>query len=41
MSRTHLTRLLIGVWGVALILGAIGVLWRLVSKDAYFGSYIP
>ena len=41
MSRTHLTRLLIGVWGVALILGAIGVLWRLVSKDADFGSYIP
>jgi anaerobic selenocysteine-containing dehydrogenase/Ni/Fe-hydrogenase subunit HybB-like protein len=41
MSRTTVKRILIGVWAVALALGAAGVVWRLVSEDADFGSYIP
>ncbi len=41
MSRTTFKRVLIGVWAVAFAAGVVGVLWRLVSEDADFGSYIP
>lgn len=41
MSRTTLKRVLVGIWAVAFVLGAIGVVWRLFSKQADFGSYIP
>jgi len=41
MTRTTVKRILVGVWAVAFVAGAIGVLWRLVSEDADFGSYIP
>ncbi|HLE99329.1 MAG TPA: NrfD/PsrC family molybdoenzyme membrane anchor subunit [Gaiellaceae bacterium] len=41
MSRTTVKRVLIGIWAVAFVLGAIGVLWRLRSEHADFGSYIP
>src|SRR3970040_2005764 len=41
MSRTNVKRVLIGIWAAALALGAVGVVWRLVSEDADFGSYIP
>src|SRR3990172_7267801 len=41
MSRTTMKRVLIGVWAVAIVLGMVGVIWRLVSEDADFGSYIP
>ncbi|HSI97981.1 MAG TPA: NrfD/PsrC family molybdoenzyme membrane anchor subunit, partial [Gaiellaceae bacterium] len=41
MSRTQVRHALIGLWAVAFVLGAVGVLWRLVSEHADFGSYIP
>jgi anaerobic selenocysteine-containing dehydrogenase/Ni/Fe-hydrogenase subunit HybB-like protein len=41
MSRNTLKRVVVGVWAVAFVLGAIGVVWRLWSEDADFGSYIP
>jgi anaerobic selenocysteine-containing dehydrogenase/Ni/Fe-hydrogenase subunit HybB-like protein len=41
MNRTHVKRALIVIWAIALVLGAIGVLWRLWSEHADFGSYIP
>jgi anaerobic selenocysteine-containing dehydrogenase/Ni/Fe-hydrogenase subunit HybB-like protein len=40
MSTTT-KRILIGLWAAVFVLGAFGVLWRLVSEDADFGSYIP
>jgi len=41
MTHTTLKRALIGVWAVAFAAGVVGVVWRLVSEDADFGSYIP
>ena len=41
MSRTTVKRILVGAWAIAFVAGAVGVLWRLVSEDADFGSYIP
>ncbi|HXF97994.1 MAG TPA: NrfD/PsrC family molybdoenzyme membrane anchor subunit [Gaiellaceae bacterium] len=41
MNRTHLERALIAIWALAFTLGALGVLWRLWSEHADFGSYIP
>ncbi|GIU95952.1 MAG: hypothetical protein KatS3mg012_2409 [Gaiellaceae bacterium] len=41
MNRTHVERALIATWAVAFLLGGLGVLWRLYSEHADFGSYIP
>ncbi len=41
MSRTMVKRILVGAWAIAFAAGAAGVVWRLVSEDADFGSYIP
>jgi anaerobic selenocysteine-containing dehydrogenase/Ni/Fe-hydrogenase subunit HybB-like protein len=41
MSRTTVKRILLAVWAVAFVAGAVGVVWRLVAEDADFGSYIP
>jgi anaerobic selenocysteine-containing dehydrogenase/Ni/Fe-hydrogenase subunit HybB-like protein len=41
MSRTTVRRALFGAWAAAFVAGTVGVLWRLVSESADFGSYIP
>jgi anaerobic selenocysteine-containing dehydrogenase/Ni/Fe-hydrogenase subunit HybB-like protein len=41
MARHTAKTVLIGVWAVAFAAGVLGVLWRLRSEDADFGSYVP
>jgi len=41
MSRTMVKRILVGAWAIAIVAGAVGVVWNIVSEDADFGSYIP